>query len=84
MGPSDLSVGLGIPGQISHPKEVEAIEKVVEVCQKHNIVPGIHMSELETLKAWIQKGMRFVTFSSDVDILARGAADSLIRLKKAT
>ena len=44
VGPSDLSVSLGIPGQITHPKEVEAIEKVVQVCQKHKIVPGIHMS----------------------------------------
>jgi hypothetical protein len=27
--------------------------------------------------------MRFVTFSSDVDMLARSAADSLVQLKKA-
>ena len=83
VGPSDLSVGLGIPGQVTHPKEVEAIEKVVAVCQKHRIVPGIHMSELETLKEWLQKGMRFVTFSSDVDMLAKGATESLVQLKKA-
>ena len=81
VGPFDLSVGLGIPGQVTHPKEVEAIEKVVEACQKHGTVPGIHMNKLETLKEWIQKGMRFVTYGSDVDMLARGAADSLARLK---
>jgi 2-dehydro-3-deoxyglucarate aldolase/4-hydroxy-2-oxoheptanedioate aldolase len=83
VGPLDLSVGLGIPGQMTHPKEVAAIEKVVAACQKHHIFPGIHMSKLETLTDWIQKGMRFVTFSSDVDLLARGAADSLAQLKKA-
>lgn len=82
VGPSDLSVSLGIPGQISHPDEIEAINKVVDVCQKHKIAPGIHMSNLEMLKAWIEKGMRFVTFSSDVDLLARAAADSLTQLKK--
>jgi 2-keto-3-deoxy-L-rhamnonate aldolase RhmA len=82
VGPSDLSVSLGIPGQITHPKEVEAIGKVIDVCQKHHIIPGIHMSKLETLKAWIQKGMRFVTFSSDVDLMARAAADGLAQLKK--
>jgi 2-keto-3-deoxy-L-rhamnonate aldolase RhmA len=83
VGPSDLSVSLGIPGEISHPDEVKAIDRVVEVCQKHGITPGIHMSNLEMLKAWIEKGMRFVTFSSDVDLLARAAADSLAQLKKA-
>ena len=82
VGPADLSVSLGIPGEISHPDEIEAINKVVEVCQKHGITPGIHMSDLEMLKAWIEKGMRFVTFSSDVDLLSRAAADSLVQLKK--
>jgi 2-keto-3-deoxy-L-rhamnonate aldolase RhmA len=82
VGPSDLSVGLGIPGQVSHPDEVEAIDKVVAVCQRHGITPGIHMSNLEMLKAWIEKGMRFVSFSSDVDLLARAAAESICELKK--
>jgi 2-dehydro-3-deoxyglucarate aldolase/4-hydroxy-2-oxoheptanedioate aldolase len=82
VGPADLSVSLGIPGQISHPDEIEAINKVVDVCQKNGITPGIHMSNLELLKAWIEKGMRFVTFSSDVDLLSRAAADSLTHLKK--
>lgn len=84
VGPSDLSVSLGIPGEITHPDEVEAINKVVDVCQKNGIIPGIHMSNLEMLKAWIEKGMRFVTFSSDVDLLARSAAGSLAQLKKAS
>jgi 2-keto-3-deoxy-L-rhamnonate aldolase RhmA len=83
VGPADLSVSLGIPGQTTHPKEVAAIETVVDICQKHKVVPGIHMSQLETLKDWIQKGMRFVTFSSDVDLLARAAEESLAQLKEA-
>ena len=84
VGPADLSVGMGIPGQITHPKEVEAIEKVLAICQKHDVVPGIHMSKRETLKNWIRRGMRFVTFSSDVDLLARAAQESLAHLRKPT
>jgi 2-keto-3-deoxy-L-rhamnonate aldolase RhmA len=82
VGPADLSVSLGIPGQVTHPDEIQAIDRVVEVCQAQGITPGIHMSNLEMLAAWIKKGMRFVTFSSDVDLLARSAADSLVQLKK--
>jgi len=81
VGPFDLSVGLGIPGQVTHPKEVEAIAKVLEVCRRHDVIPGIHMSAVEPLKAWIQKGMRFVSFSSDVDLLARAGEESLIELR---
>ena len=82
VGPADLSVGMGIPGQITHPKEVEAIETVLAICQKHDVVPGIHMSKRETLKDWIRRGMRFVTYSSDVDLLARAAQESLAHLRK--
>ena len=82
VGPADLSVGMGIPGQITHPKEVEAIETVLAICQKHAVVPGIHMSKRETLKDWIRHGMRFVTYSSDVDLLARAAQESLAHLRK--
>ncbi len=82
VGPADLSVSMGIPGQITHPREVEAIAKVVDVCQQHNVIPGIHMSKLETLKDWIRKGMRFVTFSSDVDLLARAAEENLVQLRE--
>ena len=83
VGPADLSVSMGIPGQITHPKEVEAIEKVLAICQKHDVVPGIHMSKLKTLKDWIRRGMRFVTFSSDVDLLARAAQEGLVHLREA-
>ena len=83
VGPADLSVSMGIPGQITHPREVEAIEKVIAACHKHDVVPGIHMAKLETLKDWIRRGMRFVTFSSDIDLLARAAAESLVQLKEA-
>jgi 2-keto-3-deoxy-L-rhamnonate aldolase RhmA len=82
VGPTDLSVSLGIPGQTTHPDEIKAIDRVVAVCQAQGITPGIHMSNLEMLGGWIKKGMRFVTFSSDVDLLARAAADSLVQLKK--
>ena len=82
VGPFDLSVSLGIPGQITHPEEVEAITKVIEVCRQNNIIPGIHMSDAGTLKEWIEKGMRFVSFSSDVDLLAKAGQENLVRLRE--
>ena len=81
VGPFDLSVSLGVPGQVTHPKEVEAIAKVLEVCRRHDVIPGIHMSAVDPLKDWIEKGMCFVSFSSDVDLLTRAAAESLSQLR---
>jgi 2-keto-3-deoxy-L-rhamnonate aldolase RhmA len=82
VGPFDLSVSMGIPGQVTDSREEEAIARVIEVCQKHEIIPGIHMSSVDSLKEWIGRGMRFVSFSSDVDLLARAARESLVELRK--
>jgi 2-keto-3-deoxy-L-rhamnonate aldolase RhmA len=82
VGPFDLSVSMGIPGQPTHPKEVQAIAKVIDVCRQHNVIPGIHMSDVATLKDWIDKGMRFVSFSSDVDLLAKAGKENLVRLRE--
>jgi hypothetical protein len=40
------------------------------------------MSDVATLKEWIGKGMRFISFSSDVDLLARAGEESLSQLRK--
>lgn len=82
VGPFDLSVSMGIPGQVTDPREEEAIARVIEVCRKHEIIPGIHMSSVDSLKDWIGRGMRFVSFSSDVDLLARAARECLVELRK--
>jgi 2-dehydro-3-deoxyglucarate aldolase/4-hydroxy-2-oxoheptanedioate aldolase len=82
VGPADLSVSMGIPGQFTHPREVEAIAKVIDICRQHDVIPGIHMSNVATLKEWIEKGMRFVSFSSDVDLLARAGKESLVKLRE--
>ncbi len=83
VGPMDLSVSLGIPGQFSHPQEVGAIDRVIEVCNTHNIFPGIMMFDVKTLKPWIEKGMRFVVNGSDISLLADAGANGVAELKSA-
>jgi 2-keto-3-deoxy-L-rhamnonate aldolase RhmA len=41
IGSSDLSSDLGFPGQNTHPKVIEAIERVVAACRKHGKIPGM-------------------------------------------
>jgi 2-dehydro-3-deoxyglucarate aldolase/4-hydroxy-2-oxoheptanedioate aldolase len=83
VGPFDLSVSLGIPGQVTHPREVKAIDRVIEVCNKHNIITGILMFDAALLKSWVEKGMRFVAYSSDISLLADAAAQGIEELRGA-
>lgn len=80
-GPFDLSIDLGFPGQTDHPDEVAAIESMVAACRRHGKAAGTLMFDAATLGAWIDKGIRFAAYSSDVNLLADAAASALTDLK---
>ena len=81
IGPTDLSVSLGIPGQTDHPKIVKAIEHVIEAANRHNVVPGVHMGRVESLQAWMAKGMRLIMYGSDT-VFFKDAAAKLAQLRE--
>ena len=81
VGPFDLSISLGNPGQINHPVEVEAIEKIAAACKKHNKIPGILMFNQELLTKWIKQDFRFAVYSSDITLLADAASNAVKELK---
>ena len=83
IGPNDLSVSLGIPGEQTHPMEVEAIEKVIAACKKHGVAPGIHTGNVDQLKGWMEKGMRFITWSGDIPMLMNASQTALKALRAA-
>src|ERR1019366_1374322 len=41
IGPADLSLSLGVPGQFEHPTMIAAIEKIRDACLRHGVAPGI-------------------------------------------
>jgi 2-dehydro-3-deoxyglucarate aldolase/4-hydroxy-2-oxoheptanedioate aldolase len=74
IGPQDLSISLGIPGQHNHPTEIAAIERVMTICRAHGKWCGIVMGNGELAKPWVEKGMNFVVAGSDYSMLAQGGA----------
>jgi 2-keto-3-deoxy-L-rhamnonate aldolase RhmA len=83
VGPFDLSVSLGIPGQVNHPREVESIDRILQVCRQHNLTTGIQLFDVSGIKGWVEKGMRFVSYSSDVGLLADAAVSALADIRTA-
>jgi len=72
VGPSDLSISMGIPGQMDHPQEVAAIEQVIEGCKKRNLVRAIAILPHERLVGWGEKGMNMLCAGSETYILDDG------------
>ena len=80
IGPTDLSVALGVGGQMEHPTLTGAIEATMAACARHNVVPAIHTNDTAMTAAWARKGMRMVSINSEVGLLtaaARGAIQTI-------
>ena len=69
VGPGDLSISLGVPGEFEHPKLVEAVEKVIDCCGRHGIWPSIQVRSPELAKSWIEKGVKLVGCSNEAALL---------------
>lgn len=86
VGPADLSVSFGLPGEFSHPELVGAIRRFIQQCERAGVTPGIHCRDAEQAAFWVQQGMRFVGAGGEHRLLlerARDVVTALHRLVKA-
>lgn len=70
VGPNDLSISLGIPGDLMNPVELDAIAHVAASCKKHGKFFGLHAG-LNLLEKF-SDDLSFVMSQSDTNILAEG------------
>ena len=77
IGPYDLSMSLGIPGQITHPKVIDAKQRVLEAARARGLVPGIHCVQprtaVEDCAQAIAEGYRFIAVGTDILFLGDSA-----------
>jgi 2-keto-3-deoxy-L-rhamnonate aldolase RhmA len=73
IGPNDLSISLGIPGDLMNPIELEAIAKVAAACKKHGKSFGLHAGA--KMHEVFKNDETFMMLSTDLDILSAGFKD---------
>jgi len=81
VGPADLSVSLGVPGQFDHPKMIETVERIIAACDRHGVVPGIQTRGIAMAKAWAERGMRFVGVAAEHVFLLEKCKEALAALR---
>lgn len=81
IGPSDLTMDMGIPGQFHHRRVEEAFREIIVQCNKYGVAPGIHLSDIEDVKKWVGEGMRFVTYSYDIQFFKDASKEALSKLR---
>ncbi|HJQ94800.1 MAG TPA: aldolase/citrate lyase family protein [Acidimicrobiia bacterium] len=71
VGLSDLSVRLGVPGDMEAPVLTEALEVVSAACRRHGKALGVPVGSVEMGQSLRDRGARLIAVG-DVGVLARG------------
>ena len=80
VGPADLSIALGVPGEWDSPKLAAAIDQVIEVCEKNHRWPAIQVRDAAMAKHWMSRGMKLIGCGSELTLLwgtVKALADDL-------
>lgn len=73
VGPTDLTLNLGLVDDRKNPKVRDAMRRVVEACEEAGKIPGTMVIDAEEKRAAVEMGFRFISLASDIRFLIAGA-----------
>jgi 2-keto-3-deoxy-L-rhamnonate aldolase RhmA len=86
IGPYDLSLSMGLPGQLAHPDIIDAQQRVLAATKARGLAPGIHLVHPDRaavgLEGAIREGYQFIALGTDILFLGDSCRD-LARLGRA-
>ena len=71
IGPFDLSQSLGIPGQVTSPRVLEAVRDIVRRAGKRGIAVGNFAVTVEQANRYMDMGIQFLAYATDTMIMAQ-------------
>lgn len=74
VGPADLSVDMGIAGQVRHERVLDAMRRVRDACRRRGIHYGVYLMSPDDLGAALEDGASWIVLGSEMDALARAWA----------
>jgi 4-hydroxy-2-oxoheptanedioate aldolase len=82
VGPSDLTMALGIFNQFDHPVYQQAISDVAKAAQKHGKAAGVLLQDISEYEMYHQLGYRVLACGGDAAFVSKGAAQMAGRMKE--
>lgn len=79
IGPYDLSASLGIPGDFTNPKMVDAVDRIHTISKQLDKASGIHIVQpsKDELKKRLEEGFKFIALSLDSVYLGNSCREML-------
>jgi len=81
VGPADLSVSMGIPGEADNPQLGGAVEEVFQTAAAAGIAPGIHVQTVEDARYWVERGGLFMCYNYDIGMIYETSRAALEQLR---
>jgi 2-dehydro-3-deoxyglucarate aldolase/4-hydroxy-2-oxoheptanedioate aldolase len=81
VGPVDLSISLGVPGQFDHPAMEAAFEAIRETCDAKGIAPGLQARNLALSSKWRSRGYRFLGTASEWSMMLEKGKEIVAALR---
>jgi 2-dehydro-3-deoxyglucarate aldolase/4-hydroxy-2-oxoheptanedioate aldolase len=81
IGHFDLTNFLGIPGQFTHPTYLDAVQRVLDACNKHGKAPGIMCGDVATGQGQLAQGFRAMAYSGDLWIYQNALREGISALR---
>ncbi len=80
IGPADLTMALGIFGQLDHQLFTDAVKATVNAAQKAGKATGILLFNPDDYNTWYQLGIRMIACGADATFVADGARNMSAKL----
>jgi len=84
VGHFDLTQSMGIVGQFSHPRFLEALERVVAAARRHGKLSAIQPGSIEQAEAWWPMGFSFLSWKIDFAVYKAALQREIGELRKLT
>lgn len=81
IGPNDLALSMGYPGQLDHPDVEQAMCNIVEAARTMGVAPGLHVFDVPGAMKWMERGARFLCYSSDLGLIISSSRQALRQLR---
>ena len=81
VGPFDLSISLGKPGQFDDPELVQAFDTVLKTCKAAHKPAFIYSNSIEDAKSRLAQGYDSVTYRADLEMLIESYQNLLAKLR---
>jgi 2-keto-3-deoxy-L-rhamnonate aldolase RhmA len=82
VGPYDLSIAMGIPGQFDNPDFKKALDRVRNACKKSNKPIFIFTGSIEAAKSYIKEGYNGIAYNLDTAVYISAFKKAIEHIKE--